>query len=133
MCHSVGRQPDLAPPRVTRLAARSMVKSAVSTTASSSRGCRPAQRRPQPREQLVHAERLRDVVVGAGVEGLDLVRLALADGEDDDRHARPAAQAADHVDAVDPRQAEVEDHEVGVLARRERQRLPRRSARASTS
>ena len=36
---------------------------------------RAAQRRPQPGEQLVHAERLRDVVVGSGVERRDLRRL----------------------------------------------------------
>ena len=94
---------------------------------------RSAQRRAEPGEELVHAERLGDVVVGAGVEGGDLVGLAFAHREHDDRHVGPAAQAADHLDAVDAGQAEVEDDEVGVLARGERRALPRRSARASTS
>jgi hypothetical protein len=57
---------------------------------------------------------------GAGVKGGDLVALRFADGEDDDRHAAPAAQAADHLDAVDPGQAEVEDDEIGVLPGRDR-------------
>src|SRR5262249_22530641 len=51
---------------------------------------RPAER-TQSREQLAHAEGLRDVVVGAGVERGDLVPLGLADGEDDDRDGAPAA------------------------------------------
>jgi hypothetical protein len=29
--------------------------------------------------------------------------------------SRPAAQAANHVDVVDPRKAEIEDDEIGVL------------------
>ena len=91
---------------------------------------RSAQGCAQPGQQLVHPERLRDVVVGAGVEGGDLVALALAHREDDDRNDGPAAQAADHLDAVDSGQAEVEDDEVGVLARGDGRALPRRSARA---
>ena len=39
------------------------------------------------REQLVHAERLRQVVVGAGVERFHLVLLATTRREHDDRHA----------------------------------------------
>ena len=35
---------------------------------------------------------------------------------------RPAPQPADDLDAVDPREPEVEDHEVGVLPRGDRQR-----------
>ena len=55
-------------PRVTRLAARSTTKSSVLTIGSSPAGVRPPQRGPQPGQQLVHAEGLRDVVVGADVE-----------------------------------------------------------------
>src|SRR5262245_61701761 len=73
----------------------------------------------EPGEELVHPERLRHVVVGAGVEGRDLPALLLPHREDDDRDRGPAAQAADHLDAVDPGQAEVEHDEVGVLARRD--------------
>ena len=80
------------------------------------------QRGSEAREELVHAERLGDVVVGAGVEGRDLVALGFADGEDDDRHGGPAAQAADHFDAVDSGEAEVEDDEVGVLPGGDRER-----------
>ena len=84
--------------------------------------CRPSQRGAQPGEELVHAERLRHVVVGARVERRDLVPLALPHREHDDRNLRPAAQTLDHLDAVDPGQAEVEDDEVGMIARCERQR-----------
>ena len=40
------------------------------------------------REQLGDGERLGHVVVGAGVEPADLVRLLPARGQDDDRHQR---------------------------------------------
>ena len=40
----------------------------------------------QAGEQLVHAERLGDVVVGAGVERRNLVALGVADRQHDDRH-----------------------------------------------
>src|SRR4051794_24173205 len=79
--------------------------------------------RPDPGEQLLDAERLRHVVVGAGVQGVDLRRAVHPAGEDDDRHRRPAAQRADHVDAVHVRQAEVEDDEVRVVGRGGTQRL----------
>jgi hypothetical protein len=41
--------------------------------------------------------------------------FGLAEGENDGRHSRPAAHAADHVDAVDPRKAEIEDDDIRVL------------------
>jgi hypothetical protein len=49
----------------------------------------------QPREQLLHAERLGDVVVRAGVQRADLVALPLPGREDDDRCLAPAAEAFD--------------------------------------
>jgi len=48
--------------------------------------CPPADR-SESCEQLIDAERLRDVVVGAGVQGRHLVSAAGAPGQDDDRTA----------------------------------------------
>ena len=84
---------------------------------------RPPDGGAQPGQQLVHAERLGDVVVGAGVEGGHLVGLALADRQHDDRDVRPTAQAADDLDAVDAGEADVEHDDVGMLLGREHQRL----------
>ena len=97
--------------------------SVVTTAASSVDGRRPAHRGPEPGQQLVHAERLGDVVVGAGVEGGHLVGLGVAHRQHDDRHLGPAPQARDHLDAVDAGQAEVEDHHVGVVLGGEAERL----------
>src|SRR5439155_26459215 len=73
------------------------------------------------------AERLRHVVVRAGVERGDLLGLVADDGEDDDRRRAPRAQLARDVGAARVRQHEVEDHRVGRTHRRQRQRLlPRR-------
>jgi hypothetical protein len=67
-----------------------------------------------PGQQFVHAEGLGDVVVGAGVQRLDLLVGGVPGGQHQDRHAGPAAQAPDHLDAVHVRQAQVEDDHIGV-------------------
>ena len=54
-----------------------------------------AQQGPGPGEQLGEPERLRDVVVGAGVEPDDGVDLVGPGGEDEDRHACVPRRAAD--------------------------------------
>src|SRR5262249_38148023 len=69
--------------------------------------------RADPGQQLVDGERLGDVVVGARVEGVHLVLAPGPAGQHDDRHLGPAAQPVDDLDAVDVRQAEVEDDQVG--------------------
>ena len=105
---------------------------------------RAAQMRPHARQQLAGAERLDEVVVGAGVERLDLVLLAGAGRQHEDGHVRPGAQVADQVDAVAVRQAEVEHDQVrparacldqAALARRRprRPRSPRAPARGTRS
>src|SRR5207247_1299696 len=71
-----------------------------------------AERDPDPCEELARAEGLADVVVGAHVEGRHLVALLTARGQDDDRDVSPLAQPADHVDAVDVGQPEIDDDDV---------------------
>ena len=46
---------------------------------------------PQPREELVQADRLRHVVIGPGVERGDLLLLVPDGGEDDYRRGAPRA------------------------------------------
>ena len=54
------------------------------------------------------------VVVGTGVEPEHEVRLGSASGEDQHRQVDPACpQGPAHVQAVDPREAQVEQHQVG--------------------
>jgi hypothetical protein len=91
-CHSVGVRWTSWPSRLTRLAARSMVVGGDHRHLVGGRVA-PPDRGPQPGEQLAHAERLGHVVVGAGVEGRDLVGLGIAHRQHDDRHLGPAAQA----------------------------------------
>ena len=83
-----------------------------------------AQRRADARQQLLGAERLGDVVVRAGVERLDLLRLVDARRQHQDRHATPVAQPTTHLDAVQARQRQVEQDDVRPLgsARLERDR-----------
>ena len=65
--------------------------------------------RTQAGQQLLHMERFGQIVVGAGVETLDLLAPAIARGEDQHRHAaaRPAP-ALQHRHAVALGQAEIE-------------------------
>ncbi len=72
-----------------------------------------AQHGPDPGHQLARGERLGDVVVGAEFEPDDLVDLAVAGGDDDDRHLRALPQRAAHLGAGQPGQHQVEQHEVG--------------------
>jgi hypothetical protein len=76
----------------------------------------------QPGEELVHAERLDHVVVGAGVEGCDLLPGRLAGRQHEDRNAGPAAQPGDDLGTVHVREAEVQDDGVRRMARRQCQR-----------
>ena len=61
-----------------------------------------------PRHQLVHAEGLGDVVVRAGVERGDLLRLDDASRQDDDGHAGRFAKTAADLGAIQVWQAKVE-------------------------
>ena len=70
---------------------------------------RPAQERAQPGEQLVERERLRQVVVRAGVEALDPVADRIARRQEQDRHpVALAAEPARDVEPVVPRHHHVE-------------------------
>ena len=73
--------------------------------------------------QLARAEGLGDVVIGAELQPHHLVGLLVAGGEHDDRHARVPAQPTGDLEPVEPRQAEVQDDEIGALGVRPHQRL----------
>ena len=77
---------------------------------------RVAQRHAHARQQFRHAERLGEVVVGAGVERVDLVALLSARREHDDRPGVPLPEPARHLDAVGVRESEIEQDEVRVPA-----------------
>ena len=81
----------------------------------------PAEDGPDAGDELLRAERLDHVVVGAELEAGHPVGLVAAGGEDHDRDHRVAAEGADDVEAVDLRQAQVEDDRVGLADAGERQ------------
>ena len=70
------------------------------------------QRNPDPGMELGHPERLRDVVVGAAFERLDLGRLLAARRQDDDRGQGIATDARDDDQPVPIREPEVEQDDV---------------------
>ena len=129
-CHCVGvRRTSWPAASVTCLLTRSMRKSGVSTVAAagSSERAGPAERGPEPGEQLLHVERLGHVVIGAGVEGLDLLGVLVAGRQHDHRDRRPPPQSANHLDAVDSRKAEVDDGGIVMAGRGPRHAPPRPS------
>ena len=68
--------------------------------------------RADPGDQLAQPVRLDDVVVGAELEPHDAVGLLPAGGQDDDRDARALAELPADVEAVDVRQAQIEQDKV---------------------
>ena len=79
--------------------------------ASAAGTARAPEERPDPGAQLGQAERLGDVVVGAGLERRDLVVLGVPGGQDEDRRRGVASNAADQDGAIGIGQAQVEqDH-----------------------
>ena len=73
---------------------------------------------PNAGHQLARAERLDDVVVGPQVEADDLVRVAAARGEQDDRHIAVLAQPAADLQPVEAGQHDVEQDEVEAVRSR---------------
>jgi hypothetical protein len=89
----------------------------VAETARRRRRPTPSQDRPHPRDQLFDAERLGEIVVTALGEPGDPVLRGVAGGEEHHRRLvtrRPQPPA--HLEPVDARQADVEHHDVGVIA-----------------
>ncbi|GAA3264297.1 hypothetical protein GCM10020258_30590 [Sphingomonas yabuuchiae] len=80
------------------------------------------QRHAQPRQQFVCVERLGDIIVRAQVERGDLLLGRLARRDDQDHPFRPAQQR-DQAQPVTVGQPQVEQHRVGMVRRRARQRL----------
>ena len=88
-----------------------------------------AQVRADTREELLHGERLRDVVVGARVQAAHGVALLAERGDHDDRDIGVGAPyPVRELEPVDPRQHEVEQDEVGRRVTRHLQRLDAVSA-----
>ena len=72
-----------------------------------------AQQRADAGQHFFHVERLGDIIVGAGIEARHLVAPAVARGEDEHRHLLAgAAPFFQHADAIEHRQAEIENHRV---------------------
>ena len=82
----------------------------------------PPGRRADARDELLHRERLDEVVVGADLERVDAVVLGAAGGDHDDRRADPlAARLLDHLPAVEAGEHQVEDADVGALVAQPRE------------
>ena len=72
-----------------------------------------AQRRAQARQQFADGERLFDIIVGAEIERGDLLGLAVARRQDEDRRGSEFARLGQHVLAVHVGQAEIEHDDIG--------------------
>jgi hypothetical protein len=73
-------------------------------------------RRLHARDELLHRDRLDEVVVGAQLERVDAVVLAAARGDDEDGRPDPLGpDRLDQLPAVELREHEVEDADVRVV------------------
>ena len=73
----------------------------------------PAKHDLCPRQQLLLAEWLTDVIVGASVQRCDALALPAACCEGEDRHLTPLAQPAYHLHCLRIAGSEVEQDDVG--------------------
>jgi hypothetical protein len=64
-------------------------------------------------EKLLPPERLRDVVVGPGLEPADLLELCGTSGEHYHRHVADVANALERLPPIELGHRHVEEHEVG--------------------
>ena len=112
MSYSRGESSTSSPRTSTSRRTRSTVRSPLRKTGRSPCCCRRWRSAARTAGmELVDAEGLGQIVVGAEVESLDLAALVGTAGEHDDRHGRALfPQAADDLEAVDAGQAEIEDH-----------------------
>ena len=69
---------------------------------------------PEPGQQFLHGKGLCKVVVRAGVQGVDLIAVLAPRADHDDGDIRPAADLSDDLLAVDVREAQIEEDDVGV-------------------
>ncbi len=83
----------------------------------------PAAHGADASQQLLLAERLRHVVVGAGVERLHLGGLLALAGQDDDRGRSPAPDLLAHGDPIESGHRQVQDHQVRAVGVEAAQRL----------
>jgi len=83
----------------------------------------PAQQGARPGQQFGDAEGLGQVIVGPGVEGIDLAALLAACRQDQDRSRRPGAVVANEIDPVAIRQAQIEHDQIGPLFGRQHGRV----------
>mmetsp|Transcript_15321 Transcript_15321/g.36556 ORF Transcript_15321/g.36556 Transcript_15321/m.36556 type:complete len:272 (-) Transcript_15321:132-947(-) len=72
----------------------------------------PAQLHPHPGQQLGHTEGLDQIVIGAGVERLDLALFTVAGRQHQHRGLRPAAKLANEIEPIAVRQPEVQHHQL---------------------
>jgi len=74
-----------------------------------------AQSRADASDELLGIEGLDDIVVRSRLKAEDDIRRITLGGEHDDRNARFAADAPADFDAVDPREHEIEENEIGLV------------------
>ena len=70
------------------------------------------QQRLDARNELLAAERLDDVVVGAAREPADALELGVSGGQHQDRYVAQIAEPRQRLEAVEPRHRDVEDDEI---------------------
>ncbi|KAG1394898.1 hypothetical protein G6F59_014097 [Rhizopus arrhizus] len=76
-----------------------------------------AQHRHHSRHHFARTERLADVVVGADLQSQQAVDLLHPRGDHDHRHVAAGAQLAAQIHAIALRQHQVQQHQIGLVAR----------------
>src|SRR5215217_482672 len=116
MMHQISQQPVFVRGELDRIAVNGDAagagvepyRSAIELALGVTRGA--AQQRSHARQHLLNVEGFGNVIVGAGIESLNLVAPAIACRKDENRHgATGTAPSLEHGNAIHFREADVED------------------------
>jgi hypothetical protein len=80
-----------------------------------------------PRQQLTYAEGLAHVVIGTSVQCGNLIPFLAPGRQDDDRDGAPFSEPPDNLEPVHIREAEIENHHVGLSGGRFNETCPSRN------
>ena len=78
----------------------------------------PALGHPEPGQKFFHRKRFCQVIIRSRVQRVDLIRILAPGADHDDRDIGPAPDPADHLDAVQIREPQIQKNNIRIMGSR---------------